>query len=240
MQVPWTQSSRQRVSRGPAWLQVREEEQLALLQGPEPTLVTAMAKTFCPAHKSYIVAGGLGGFGLELAQWLVLRGAQKLVLTSRSGIRTGEWAGGHRQAGTGGCSGGTQAPEPEPGPQLAWPTGYQAKQVREWRRQGVRVLVSTSNASSLDGARALITEATQLGPVGGVFNLAMVSKAVKGLEPAAQGRTHGPSPPKPQAWAGSDGACPQVLRDAMLENQTPDSFQDVSKPKYSGTLNLDR
>lgn len=33
---------------------------------------------------------------------------------------------------------------------------------------------------------------------------------------------------------------PQVLRDAMLENQTPESFQDVSKPKYSGTVNLDR
>uniref|UniRef100_A0A8C6EKW6 Fatty acid synthase n=1 Tax=Microcebus murinus TaxID=30608 RepID=A0A8C6EKW6_MICMU len=32
----------------------------------------------------------------------------------------------------------------------------------------------------------------------------------------------------------------QVLRDAMLENQTPEAFQDVSKPKYSGTLNLDR
>uniref|UniRef100_A0A8C9Q675 Fatty acid synthase n=1 Tax=Spermophilus dauricus TaxID=99837 RepID=A0A8C9Q675_SPEDA len=31
-----------------------------------------------------------------------------------------------------------------------------------------------------------------------------------------------------------------VLRDAMLENQTPGLFQDVSKPKYSGTLNLDR
>ncbi|KAB0396042.1 hypothetical protein E2I00_012922, partial [Balaenoptera physalus] len=55
--------------------------------------------------------------------------------------------------------------------------GYQARQVREWRRQGVQVLVSTSNANSLD--------------------------------------------------------------DAMLENQTPEFFQDVNKPKYSGTLNLD-
>ena len=36
-----------------------------------------------------IFAGGLGGFGLELADWLVLRGARKLVLSSRSGIRTG-------------------------------------------------------------------------------------------------------------------------------------------------------
>lgn len=26
----------------------------------------------------------------------------------------------------------------------------------------------------------------------------------------------------------------------MLENQTPELFQDVNKPKYSGTLNLDR
>lgn len=26
----------------------------------------------------------------------------------------------------------------------------------------------------------------------------------------------------------------------MLENQTPELFQDVSKPKYSGMLNLDR
>ncbi|XP_016070948.1 PREDICTED: fatty acid synthase [Miniopterus natalensis] len=155
---------------GKVLVQVREEEQGAVLHRPKPTLMAAISKTFCPAHKSYIIAGGLGGFGLELAQWLVLRGAQKLVLTSRSGIRT----------------------------------GYQAKQVRKWQRQGVQVLVSTSNISSLDGARGLIAEATQLGPVGGVFNLAM------------------------------------VLRDAMLENQTPELFQDVSKPKYSGTLNLDR
>lgn len=155
---------------GKVLVQVREEEQGAVLHRPKPTLMAAISKIFCPAHKSYIIAGGLGGFGLELAQWLVLRGAQKLVLTSRSGIRT----------------------------------GYQAKQVRKWRRQGVQVLVSTSNISSLDGARGLIAEATQLGPVGGVFNLAM------------------------------------VLRDGMLENQSPELFQDVSKPKYSGTLNLDR
>ncbi|XP_028643680.1 fatty acid synthase [Grammomys surdaster] len=155
---------------GKVLVQVREEEPEAVLPGAQPTLISAISKTFCPAHKSYIITGGLGGFGLELARWLVLRGAQRLVLTSRSGIRT----------------------------------GYQAKHVREWRRQGIQVLVSTSNVSSLEGARALIAEATKLGPVGGVFNLAM------------------------------------VLRDAMLENQTPELFQDVNKPKYSGTLNLDR
>jgi fatty acid synthase len=31
----------------------------------------------------------LGGFGLELADWLVLRGARKLVLSSRRGVRIG-------------------------------------------------------------------------------------------------------------------------------------------------------
>ena len=41
----------------------------------------------CGRHYTYIVIGGLGGFGLELSDWLVLRGARKLVLTSKSGIR---------------------------------------------------------------------------------------------------------------------------------------------------------
>lgn len=36
-----------------------------------------------------MITGGLGGFGLELADWLVLRGCKKLILTSRSGLRTG-------------------------------------------------------------------------------------------------------------------------------------------------------
>ncbi|KAG5867089.1 hypothetical protein JTB14_013864 [Gonioctena quinquepunctata] len=43
----------------------------------------------CDPEKSYIIVGGLGGFGLELADWLVLRGARKLVLTSRKGVSTG-------------------------------------------------------------------------------------------------------------------------------------------------------
>lgn len=60
----------------------------------------------------------------------------------------------------------------------------------------MQVLVSTSDASSLDGAQRLIDEATQLGPVGGIFNLAVVSVVLKGLEPAAQGRTSRVQPPK--------------------------------------------
>lgn len=43
----------------------------------------------CEDDQTYIVTGGLGGFGLELADWLILRGARKVVLTSRTGIKTG-------------------------------------------------------------------------------------------------------------------------------------------------------
>lgn len=53
--------------------------------------------------------------------------------------------------------------------------GYQAKQVRLWKEMGVQVLVSTSDVGTLEGTQKLLDEAIQLGPVGGIFNLAMVS-----------------------------------------------------------------
>lgn len=86
-------------------------------------------------------AGGLGGFGLELANWLINRGARKVVVTSRSGLRT----------------------------------GYQSLCVRRWREAKVQVLVSTADATSTAGAEQLVKEAARLGPVGGIFNLAVVS-----------------------------------------------------------------
>ncbi|XP_014482327.1 PREDICTED: fatty acid synthase-like [Dinoponera quadriceps] len=51
--------------------------------------ILAHPRFFCEIHKSYVILGGLGGFGLELADWLILRGARKLLLTSRTGIRNG-------------------------------------------------------------------------------------------------------------------------------------------------------
>jgi NADPH:quinone reductase-like Zn-dependent oxidoreductase/NAD(P)-dependent dehydrogenase (short-subunit alcohol dehydrogenase family)/acyl carrier protein len=44
------------------------------------------------AEGVYLVTGGLGGFGLQAAQWLVARGARRLVLLSRSGPATPEAA----------------------------------------------------------------------------------------------------------------------------------------------------
>ncbi|XP_062548542.1 fatty acid synthase-like [Armigeres subalbatus] len=41
---------------------------------------------FCNPDQVFVIVGGLGGFGLELADWLVLRGCRKLVFSSSRGI----------------------------------------------------------------------------------------------------------------------------------------------------------
>lgn len=46
-------------------------------------------RSSCHPDKAYIITGGLGGFGLELSEWLIERGAQCLILTSRSGVKSG-------------------------------------------------------------------------------------------------------------------------------------------------------
>ena len=43
-----------------------------------------------PADATYLVTGGLSGFGLRTAQWLAAKGARNLVLLSRSGCTTPE------------------------------------------------------------------------------------------------------------------------------------------------------
>ncbi|KAJ3652951.1 hypothetical protein Zmor_018873 [Zophobas morio] len=43
----------------------------------------------CDEDKSYVIVGGLGGFGLELTEWLVANGARKVVLVSRVGLQSG-------------------------------------------------------------------------------------------------------------------------------------------------------
>ncbi|XP_069122700.1 fatty acid synthase-like [Argopecten irradians] len=69
---------------GKVLIQIKDEA-----ENLSPVIVEAVPRFACHPHKSYIITGGLGGFGLELAQWLINRGARQLVLTSRSGVRTG-------------------------------------------------------------------------------------------------------------------------------------------------------
>ncbi|CAD5216831.1 unnamed protein product [Bursaphelenchus okinawaensis] len=124
---------------GKVLIKVREEEKQKVCP-PSKIKVKAVCRTLCNPNHVYLITGGLGGFGLELAQWLINRNARKIVLTSRSGIRT----------------------------------GYQARCVHYWRRLGIQVQVSTLNISKADDARELVRSCQEIGPVGGVFHLAMV------------------------------------------------------------------
>ncbi|MBT2787336.1 MULTISPECIES: type I polyketide synthase [unclassified Halomonas] len=52
---------------------------------PPQNEVLGTAMMQLSAEASYLVTGGLGGFGLRTAQWLVDKGARQLILLSRSG-----------------------------------------------------------------------------------------------------------------------------------------------------------
>ncbi|XP_066589497.1 fatty acid synthase [Prorops nasuta] len=73
---------------GKVLLKIREEEGDKICS-PSVKTVSAIPRTYMNPEKSYVLVGGLGGFGLELANWMITRGANHIVLTSRSGVRTG-------------------------------------------------------------------------------------------------------------------------------------------------------
>lgn len=53
-------------------------------------------------------------------------------------------------------------------------TGYQARCIYFWRRMGISILVSTQNVSIESETERLIGQCQEMGPLGGVFHLAMV------------------------------------------------------------------
>ncbi|CAH0549737.1 unnamed protein product [Brassicogethes aeneus] len=73
---------------GKVLLKIRDEESRQTMV-PKMKTVPAIPRTYMDPEKSYTLVGGLGSFGLELANWLISRGATKIVLTSKSGIKTG-------------------------------------------------------------------------------------------------------------------------------------------------------
>ncbi|CAG9798221.1 unnamed protein product [Chironomus riparius] len=124
---------------GKVVIKVREEEVQKIVQ-PSIKTINAISRTYMHKEKSYILVGGLGGFGLELANWLVTRGAKNIILTSRSGIKT----------------------------------GYQSLMIRRWTEKGVKVVIDTNDVTTLKGAQKMLKDASKMGPVGAIFNLAAV------------------------------------------------------------------
>lgn len=55
---------------------------ISQVHAPNPVIPKSL---ILPADASYLVTGGLGGFGLKTAEWLADKGARHLILVSRSG-----------------------------------------------------------------------------------------------------------------------------------------------------------
>jgi len=130
-------------------LKIREEENFKnALKGFNPTMkLNATVKTYFNPKKVYIITGGLGGMGLELLHWMIFSGGRKFVLTSRSGVKT----------------------------------NYQRVILNRLRDLGqnygmlkTEIIVSTHDSNTIEGSKRLLEDANRLGPIGGVFHLAVV------------------------------------------------------------------
>ncbi|XP_044739975.1 fatty acid synthase-like [Chrysoperla carnea] len=68
---------------GKVLIKIRDNE------AQKTVLVPAIPRLYVKQNKSIVIIGGLGGFGLELANWLIQRGCRNLILSSRQGLRKG-------------------------------------------------------------------------------------------------------------------------------------------------------
>ncbi|XP_044738555.1 fatty acid synthase-like [Chrysoperla carnea] len=68
---------------GKVLIKIRDNEE------QKTVLVPAIPRLYVKQNKSIVIIGGLGGFGLELANWLIQRGCRNLILSSRQGLRKG-------------------------------------------------------------------------------------------------------------------------------------------------------
>ncbi|CAG2101211.1 unnamed protein product [Medioppia subpectinata] len=130
-------------------IRIREEEKnkkpLKLIKSADK--LTVSTKTYFNPNKSYIITGGLGGFGLELCQWMVYMGAKRLVLTSRSGLKNDyqKYIVNRLKAF--------------------------GKTNKAFKNQ---IIVSTADCLTIEGTKQLLDECKELGaPIGGVFHLAL-------------------------------------------------------------------
>ncbi|CAG5047033.1 unnamed protein product [Parnassius apollo] len=69
---------------GKVIIKIRDEDSKNVIK-PTPVLIDALPR----GDRVYIVIGGLGGFGLELVDWLIMRGARKVLLGSSRGVSNG-------------------------------------------------------------------------------------------------------------------------------------------------------
>lgn len=101
--------------------------------------------------KTYIITGGLGGFGLELVKWLACVGGKHFVLTSRSGLTSGS----------------------------CYKRSVLERLEKNLECKFLVVNNDMADGTTLEGVEIIFDLAKQLSPVeqiGGIFHLAMVLK----------------------------------------------------------------
>ncbi|CAG2169908.1 unnamed protein product [Oppiella nova] len=108
--------------------------------------IKAQAKTYFDPNKVYIITGGLGGFGMELIPWMQYYGARKFVVTSRSGVKTDYQKFVFNRF------------------HEVW---------KDYKFFESQWIVSTADGFTIEGTQQLLKQAQELGPIGGVFHLAL-------------------------------------------------------------------
>ena len=130
-------------------VRIRDEENinrpLKYIEQAHP--VNTVTKTFFNPKKVYIITGGLGGVGMEMVQWMFNKGAKKFVLTSRLGFKT----------------------------------NYQKYVINRMIEFGedlkyfnVKIHISKEDCLTIESTRRVISDASQLGLIGGVFHSTLV------------------------------------------------------------------
>ena len=130
-------------------IRMREEE-----ENRKPLIVikpaqelTVNKKTYFNPNKVYILTGGLGGFGLELIHWMMFMGARKFLLTSRNGIKNDY---------------------------QKFVINRLLKFSEEMKFFNVSVEVSKNDCLTVESAQQVLSEAQNMGRIGGIFHLGIV------------------------------------------------------------------
>ena len=132
---------------GKVLIKIRDEEDDRRPLKAKPIKMIATTKTWFDSEKVYIIIGGLGGMGLEMVYWMLLRGAQKFVLTSRSGIKSNYQRFFFKQI------------------------DELAKMNESFR---IKIKISINDVVDEQHAKKVINNAESMGKIGGIFQLAVV------------------------------------------------------------------
>ena len=135
---------------GKILLKIRDEEeneQLGHLNFNPTLKLMATVKTYFNPHKVFIITGGLGGFGLELLNWMIQLGARKFVLSSRSGLKSNYQRFFLKRL------------------------DFLGQKLRSFQTV---IKVSTNDSKTKERTKELIKECQTLGPIGGIFHLSLV------------------------------------------------------------------